>query len=216
MEPDYLTYTRQELVEAYKAIDREAYPERFNKIKSHLGLDHAHQGSLPDHIEHPIPERIEGKFQNFVLPGTLLFVVLFVMSLAGIKDVIESGVEDIRQLLYPAMIFMAPWGIWYVRRRYRKHGNDNIKFEKDNLIYQKTDTKYEIPWSEIKIAGLFRRRYLMAIFVESTSGEYFNLHLVHFNLRTSILKRFMCAKASEHGFKFVKKGWMGRTRDLVE
>ena len=37
-EPDFESYSRQELLEIYEVIDRQAYPERFHKVKSLLGF----------------------------------------------------------------------------------------------------------------------------------------------------------------------------------
>lgn len=38
-EPDFESYSRKELLEIYEVIDRQAYPERFQKVKSLLGFD---------------------------------------------------------------------------------------------------------------------------------------------------------------------------------
>lgn len=38
-EPDYEKYSREELLDVYKNIDRDNYPERFKKIMWLLGMD---------------------------------------------------------------------------------------------------------------------------------------------------------------------------------
>ena len=47
-EPNFESYSRRELLEIYEVIDREAYPERFQKVKSLLGLSDAQEGSDED------------------------------------------------------------------------------------------------------------------------------------------------------------------------
>ena len=37
-EPNFMSYTRRELLEIYEKIDRNAYPERFEKVEVLLGL----------------------------------------------------------------------------------------------------------------------------------------------------------------------------------
>lgn len=40
-EPNFESYSREELLEIYEAIDRNAYPERFEKVKALLGFKDA-------------------------------------------------------------------------------------------------------------------------------------------------------------------------------
>lgn len=55
-EPDFESYSRQELLEIYLVIDRQAYPERFHKVKSLLGFDEQereHEGIGQYDDDHP-------------------------------------------------------------------------------------------------------------------------------------------------------------------
>ncbi len=94
MEPDYASYTRVELIQAYESIDRKAYPDRFEKIKSYLDLDGQDSDSLPNKFAHPVPEFIEGHFQNKVVFGTVFMLVFFIMGIWGTKHYLIDGKDQ--------------------------------------------------------------------------------------------------------------------------
>ena len=147
MDPDYASYTREELIQAYESIDRKAYPDRFEKIKSYLDLDGQDSDSLPNKFAHPVPEFIEGHFQNKVVFGTVFMLVFFILGIWGTKHYLIDGNEsNPRQLAFPMLIIVAPFGIWHVRRRWQKHQDDAVKFDPQSITYKERDDIKTLLW----------------------------------------------------------------------
>ncbi len=49
-EPDYESYSEDELIDIYENIDRKNYPERFKKVKSLLGINESNTDTS-EHFE---------------------------------------------------------------------------------------------------------------------------------------------------------------------
>lgn len=214
MEPDYASYTREELIQAYESIDRNAYPDRFEKIKLYLDLEGQDSDALPVKFAHPVPEFIEGHFQNKVMLGIVFIVAFFIIGIWGTKHFLIDGSDtNPRQLSFPLMCIVAPFGIWHVRRRWQKHQYDLVKFDSQSITYKKRDDTKTLSWSELSTVWIVRKQHSIQYGFLPKSGTSIKFFLVHFDLDPFDVKSFVRAKSKEHGFKFEKIGWMGFSRD---
>ncbi len=217
MEPDYSSYTKQELIEAYNAIDRDAYPQRFEQIKKHLGMAQIEHDALPEELGDIIPETIEGRFQNKVLLATILMVLFFLLGLWGTNEYfIEGQWTEARQLSFPAMLLIGPWLFLHSRRRWQKHQNDWLRLDGKGISYFELGSLQKILWGELKSVSFVTKRKSVQYIFESAQEVSFSPYISHFGLDATQVESFIRLKAQKYGFKFEKIGLMGISWDKTQ